>query len=441
MNKFGRSPGYGRNVRDMIDGVPVDDLVSEYGSPLFVYSEASIRQKHQEVSRAFSCRYPNVTLAWSYKTNYLGAICALMHEEGSIAEVVSGMEYEMARSLGMPGDQIIFNGPMKTMDELERAVREGAMIHIDHMDELEDLERLARKLDQNIPVGLRLNLDAGIQPQWSRFGFNLETGQAAMAVERMAQSGRLILQGLHCHIGTFILDPEAYGRQIAKMVSFGYAMENAYGFSIEYFDIGGGLPSRNRLKGSYYSADIAVPAVDEYAGHICSALLANLRPGHFPQLILESGRAMIDEAGSLISTVVATKRLPDGTRAYVVDAGVNLLFTSYWYKFNIEVDRATPGLSENSVIYGSLCMNIDVLDESIQLPPLPRGTRLIVNPVGAYNNTQWLQFIHYRPNVVLIGLDGSVDCIRQAEDLTDITRREMLPERLQPQPEADEAAA
>jgi diaminopimelate decarboxylase len=75
-------------------------------------------------------------------------------------------------------------------------------------------------------------------------------------------------------------------------------------------------------------------------------------------------------------------------------------------------------------------MNIDVIEEAVQLPPLNRGQRLILSPVGAYNNTQWLQFIEYRPNVVLVGEDGQVELIREAEDLSDLERRERLPERL-----------
>jgi len=140
---------------------------------------------------------------------------------------------------------------------------------------------------------------------------------------------------------------------------------------------------------------------------------------------------VIDEAGYLITSIVAAKRLADGTRAYVADGGVNLLFTAFWYKFNVELDREVGGINETSVIYGPLCMNIDAIDEGIQLPPLKRGTRLIFSPVGAYNNTQWLQFIEYRPNVVLVTESGEVEIIREAEDITDIQRRERLPKHLE----------
>ena len=437
MNKFGRSAAGARKVRRTIDGVLIADLVSQYGSPLFVYSERKIRKLCRDFRDAFSRRYPNLTLAWSYKTNYLDAVCAVMHQEGAIAEVVSEMEYAKARALGVPADQIIFNGPFKPAAVLEQATMEGARINIDHLDEICDLEGIAAARQRRLRVGLRLNLDAGIYPQWSRFGFNLESGQALDAIKRIANGGKLVVDGLHCHIGTFILDPAAYARQVEKMVRFAYEIEDQFGFPIETLDLGGGFPSRSRLKANYLPADVGVPSIEEFAEHISEALYRSLRPGRFPKLVLEPGRALIDEAGSLITTVQAAKRLADGTRAYVADAGVNLMFTSFWYKPEIELDRDVPGMTENCVIYGPLCMNLDVLDEGISLPPLKRGTRLVLSPVGAYNNTQWMQFIAYRPNIVLVGDNGEVDAIREAEDLSDIARRERLPERLVRQPVHD----
>jgi len=430
MNKFGRGPTTARKVCREIDGVAIEDLVRRFGSPLFVFSERKIRQLYRDLYDAVSRRYPNVTFGWSYKTNYLDAVCAIMHQEGAIAEVVSEMEYAKARALGVAGERIIFNGPYKPLPALRRAVEEGAMIHVDHLDEICDLESIAAKDGRRLAIGLRLNLDAGIYPQWSRFGFNLESGQALDTVKRIAGGNRLTVNGLHCHLGTFMLEPAAYARQIEKMVRFAGELESQFGFAIEYLDIGGGLPSQNHLKATYLPADVGVPSVDEFAEQIGDALYRSLRPGLFPKLIMESGRALIDEAGSLITTIEAAKRLADGTRAYVADAGINLLFTSQWYKFNVELDREVPGMCENSVIYGPLCMNIDVIDEGLQLPPLRRGTRLVVSPVGAYNNTQWMQFIAYRPAVVLVGAEGQVDVIREAEDLSDIVRREKLPERL-----------
>lgn len=437
INKFaGATPTQSR-VKSAIAGVSVDALVAQYGSPLFVYSERTIRRQFRTIRNAFANRYPDVTFGWSYKTNYLKAICAIFHQEGAMAELVSKMEYDKAKALGIPGKQIILNGPHKPFATLEDAVRDGVTINVDHLDEIEDLEAIATRLDRTITVGIRLNLDAGIQPCWSRFGFNLESGQAMEAVRRIARSGKLRVNGLHSHIGTYILDPNAYARQVEKMVQFGYAIETQQGWRIDYIDIGGGLPSRSRLKGTYHSAEVILPSIDEYADAICDALWATLRPGHLPKLIIESGRAMVDEAGSLITSVCGTKRLPHGTRAYVMDAGVNLLFTGFWYRFDVALAQPVVGTPEPSVLYGPLCMNIDVIDEQISLPPLSRGDRLVVSTVGAYNNTQWMQFIEYRPNVVLVSESGEVELIRATEDLTDLERREHLPARLASQSTAE----
>ncbi|MFN7716676.1 MAG: alanine racemase [Pseudanabaenaceae cyanobacterium] len=430
MNKFAGAAPNQRKVKSDIAGVAVADLVAKYGSPLFVYNERALRRKFRSMKHAFTSRYPDVAFGWSYKTNYLKAICAILHQEGAMAELVSKMEYDKAKALGVEGKNIILNGPHKPFATLETAVRDGVTINIDHLDEIEDLEAIATQLGQTINVGIRLNLDAGIQPCWSRFGFNLESGQAMEAVHRMAQGGKLRLNGLHSHIGTFILEPAAYAKQVQKMLEFGYEIEAAYGWSMDYIDIGGGFASRSRLKGTYHAAEVLIPTIDEYADAICDAMWTYLKQGHTPKLIIESGRAVIDEAGSLITSVCGTKRLPDGTRAYVIDAGINLLFTSFWYHFDIALGQPITGECEPSVLYGPMCMNIDVIADSIALPALSREDRLVISTVGAYNNTQWLQFIEYRPNVVLITESGAVELIREAEDLSDLERRERLPAHL-----------
>src|SRR5580692_8831820 len=144
-----------------IDGVSVASLARDHGSPLFVFSEKTLRDKYRETHRAFSRRYPDVQFAWSYKTNYLNAICNLFHQEGSIAEVVSGFEYEKARGNGIPGNRIIFNGPYKERADLERAVAEGAMIQVDNIDELLTLASMAKNRKEPLPVALRINVNTG----------------------------------------------------------------------------------------------------------------------------------------------------------------------------------------------------------------------------------------------------------------------------------------
>ena len=109
---------------------------------------------------------------------------------------------------------------------------------------------------------------------------------------------------------------------------------------------------------------------------------------------------------------------------------MNLLFTSFWYKHEVVPAQDTPGAAEPTVIYGPLCMNIDVLRDQVNLPPLGTGDRVVFRHVGAYNVTQWMQFITLRPAVVLIGPDGRVAPLRRAERVEDLSSMEALPEWL-----------
>ena len=425
-----KKSGLLRMVRREIDGVPVKDLVRRFGSPLFVFSEKRLRDQFRYLRRLFESHYPRVELSWSYKTNYLDAICRIFHQEGASAEVVSDFEYHKARRLGVPGENIIFNGPYKPREILKQAVLEGARINVDSLDEILDLEEIARETGQKIRIGLRINMDTGIYPRWDRFGFNLESGEVLSVARRIAAGDRLEVAGLHCHQGTFILDPEAYARAAEKLLRLARKLEEEFGWNIEYLDLGGGFPSRSRPKGLYLPPEVGIPPLSEYAERIARSLLLGTMARDYPLLILEIGRALVDEAGFLITTVRSAKRLADGRRAYVLDAGVNLLFTAFWYHFRIEIERELPGPPEPCILYGPLCMNIDVVEENAWLPPLPRGTHLILSPVGAYNLTQWMQFITYRPRVVLIGESGQVEVIREAETLEDMVHRERIPEHL-----------
>jgi diaminopimelate decarboxylase len=429
MNKLG-TRSYTTPVGE-IDSVPIRDLTETYGSPLFVLSERTIRRNQRRAYRIFKTRYPKVQFAWSYKTNYLSAVCAVFHQEGSWAEVVSEFEYDRARHLGIDGRHILFNGPDKSNRALTRAIQDGARIHIDHSDELYAIIELTEQLNQTAHVAIRVNMDAGIYPLWDRFGFNYENGEAWQAITRVMQAPRLKLVGLHTHIGTYIMSAEPYRIAASKLSFLAKRLRDEHHHLVEYIDLGGGFASHNTLIGQYLPADGVVPTLEQYADAISSGLLEfSPVPSESPTLYIESGRALIDDAGYLVATVVAIKRLADGRRAIIVDAGVNVLFTSFWYKHKISLVQDHGQFSEDSAIFGPLCMNIDLVREQITLPPLKRGDRLLVHDVGAYNLTQWMQFITLRPNVVMVMENGTVELIREAESLEYIMDRERLPESL-----------
>lgn len=429
MNKFGTKME--NEPVSHIEGVSIPKLLSEYGSPLFVLSERQLRRNIGNAARIFKTRYPDVQFAWSYKTNYLNAVCKIFHQEGSWAEVVSGFEYDKALNNGVPGNKIIFNGPDKSDEQLIQAARNQSLIHIDHYDELYSLIRLSEEHQLNPRVAIRVNMDTGIYPKWDRFGFNFENGQAWNAITRVLHSERLQLVGLHCHIGTFMFNTTAYQIAARNLCELAWNLKERFGHKIQYLDLGGGFPSTNTLKGAYLPATDTVPSLDQYADAITDVILGyGFRPDEMPRLILETGRALVDDAGYLLGTVLASKRLSDGRRATILDFGLNSLFTSLWYEHKISPVKISGSQTEEMVLYGPLCMNIDIVRESVVMPLLEKGDQVVVHKVGAYNMTQWMQFITLRPNIVLIDQDNNVHLIREAETREYIEQLEHVPEHL-----------
>ena len=429
MNKFGSGPS--AKAKSLIDGVAVNKLVEEFGSPLFVMSERQLRDNQRNALRIFKTRYPKVQFAWSYKTNYLSAVSSVFHQEGSWAEVVSEFEYDKAKNLGIRGSNIIFNGPDKSRKAIHKAIVDNAKIHIDHFDELYEIIDLCNTENLNANVAIRVNMDVGVYPLWDRFGFNYENGEAWQAIKRIMSEKKLSLIGLHTHIGTYMMTSEAYRVAASKLASLANSIYREFGRKLDYIDMGGGFASNNTLIGQYLPAEQIVPSLEQYADAISSGLFElSLNGSDLPTLILETGRAMVDNAGYLITTVLANKRLSTGRRAVIIDAGVNILFTSFWYKHKISPAQESGVHVEDSSLYGPLCMNIDLIRESILLPAVKKGERLVIEDVGAYDMTQWMQFITMRPNVVMILQDGTIEKIRKAEDLSYILDRELLPEQL-----------
>ncbi len=428
-DKFGMSTKI--KIISKIEGIPVIDIIKKYGSPVFVLSENKIRETYNEAYRAFSTRYPKVQFSWSYKTNYLDAVCKIYHHEGSWAEVVSGFEYDKAIANKVDGSKILFNGPDKSDKDLTKAIENKSFIHIDHFDELYSIIRIAENMNEKAKVAIRVNMDTGIYPQWDRFGFNYENGEAWNAINRIMLSNSLELIGLHTHIGTYILSANAYGVAASKLAELVVRIHRKFNHHIKYIDMGGGFASKNTLKGAYLPGKDTCPSFDDYAENITSAIInSEIQPDHLPTLFLETGRALIDEAGFILGTVIANKRLTSARRSTIVDVGINLLFTSFWYDHEIYPAQESSQITEDTTIYGPLCMNIDMLREAIQFPLLQKGDQIVIPRVGAYNMTQWMQFITLRPNILLIDKNKNIQVIREKESNELFKSLEKVPEHL-----------
>jgi len=325
----------------------VEKLLNEYGSPLFLLSEKILRNKYNEFKDAFTEEGIETIIGYSYKTNYLPALCSILKEEGAWAEVVADMEYKLARSLNVPGSKIIFNGCYKTEAELNKAVSEDALINIDSFNELELLDRVAENLGKKARTGIRVNFMMGNMP-WTKFGFNYESGEAKEAIEKISKKKNINFEAIHNHSGTFNVNPKMYSKSTRIIIELAeYAKK--LGLNTKIIDVGGGFPSSNKLKPQY-----DIPGGSKYnettLQQFSSAIMRHLKKAKHlfnngkPILILEPGRAIVDEAMQLISKVVSKKKDANGNQSVVMDAGVNILPTAYWYDFEPKLVNKLNGL-------------------------------------------------------------------------------------------------
>ncbi len=406
-----------------ISDIEVNEFTEKYGSPLFIVNAGSIKNNLEIFTSVFFEKYPKVVVAYSYKVNYLPEVLKVIHSKGAWAEVASGFEYDIARKLNVPGESIVFNGPHKTKEELEKAIEEGAVINVDHIEEIRHLEEIASTLGRPINIGLRLNMEVGINQLPDRFGFNLDSGEAAHVVTRCTENELLNVSGLHVHLTSYIVEKEsednipakgikliwpkgheAYRKAAEKMVQFAKKIREEFGIKIEYLDMGGGFPT--------------VDSISPYANAIVEPIIKGFNEKDLPVLILEPGRAIVSDAAHLITTVVAAKVFPNGQRAIVVDAGINLLPTSYWKYQDIEFLKKSDQVYEETIVYGPLCLQTDIISKT-ELPELNAGDRLLVKNVGAYNIPQSSTFIYPQPTVLLI--DGKdIRIIKEREEIKDL---------------------
>ncbi|MBI4879439.1 MAG: diaminopimelate decarboxylase [Planctomycetes bacterium] len=426
-----RPPGLERRIAPMprVAGWDVKDLAARFGSPLCVIDERVLRAAYQRLDAAFRAGWKDTVIAASIKTNYLSAVVAILRSMGAWGEVVSGFEYRLCRDLGIPGGQIVFNGPWKSDQELELAFHEGALVNLDSDDELERVIKMARARQGELRVGLRVGVELNDAP-WDKFGFAVENDHALEAARVIAREKNLILDGLHVHVGTYIPDAGVYGRACEALIGLGLRLERELGVEIRHIDLGGGYASRNTLRHTLLPGEAIAASAEEYARAITVPLKrAAAQFRRPPRLFIEPGRILVDEAAAMIATVRAVKRVSGQQKAALVDCGVHLLPTAFWYEHEIRPVEDRGQAVENYRVVGPLCMQIDVLRESALLPALRAGDLLVIRDAGAYNFSQSMQFIHMRPNYVLVH-DGGVDVIREREADACVRAPERLPPHL-----------
>jgi diaminopimelate decarboxylase len=391
------------------------DLAAEHGSPLFIFYPDRFRQNVETYRGAFESAYPNVTLAYSTKTNYVPEVVRVAIDCGVVPEAIPGMELDILQGLGALNSDAIINGPLKTREELERIVSAGARINVDNWTELEVLNAIALNLDRTVDIGIRVcgSVD---DATWLRFGFDHDSGLARKAAVAISEEfGGLRLVGLHIHLGTNLLDEGIYEKAAQLLCGFSGSLVSDGLMKLQYLDLGGGFatdcPFLDSSPGAWH-----VPSAEEYAQAIAKPLLEAF-PGDQPELIVEPGRALVDDTFDMLTTV---RRMRGGSNEVIVDAGQNVFSSCRYRKHPVSVvGAATNANAQSWTLFGPLCMQSDCIGRDIVLPTLEPGTLLKVGYAGAYSLSQSWRFIRYPPAVISLE-NGAVHVLRHAENAESI---------------------
>lgn len=414
-----------------IAGHRLVDLAAEHGTPLYVFSEAELRDNCRQVLRAFRDRWPRTRVVYAGKAGLNGTLIRLLREEGLGLDVVSGGELAIALAAGVDAAEISFHGNNKGAGELREAVAAGVgKIVLDNLDEIERLAEIAAELGRAQPVLLRLNpgvdvhthrkISTGIAD--SKFGLPIANGQAREAVERVLRHPELELLGYHAHIGSQLFEAEAYVAAIDELVAFGAAMRRELGVEMRHLSPGGGFGiaylDDDRPRPAAWWADVITAAVrDACARHGVPE----------PVLTIEPGRSIVGPAGVAVYTIGSVKAIP-GVRTYVaVDGGMadNIRPSLYEAPYTAALaNRAPEGARREVAIVGKYCESGDILIERIAMPALTVGDLLALPACGAYCLPMASNYNgSLRPAVVMVAEHG-VTVMRERETVTDLMRHD-----------------
>lgn len=401
-----------------IGGVRVAELAAQYGTPLFVYDEEHLRARCRAAVNAFGAG----NVVYATKAFICGAMARLAHEEGLLLDVATGGELHTALHAGVPASSCVLHGNNKSLDELRMAIAAG----IDHIvvDSFDEIDRIEKLHADGLPiVRIQLRITPGVHVHThefvstgqddSKFGFNLNNGDAHKAIARAQSSVAIELIGIHCHIGSNVFAVENFAAASKVMVDL-FSTLNLPGLTL-----GGGL-------GVAYTEDEEAPTIEEWA-KVLQRATQTLPAGS--KVSVEPGRSIVASAGVTVYTVGTVKPI-DGIRTYIsVDGGMSdnprpVLYGSGYEAF--DPARMSADRTESARIVGKHCESGDILVESAAVAPNVSVGDLLVMPVtGAYGYSMASNYNKVmRPAVVFVA-DGESRLVVRRETYDDLVRLDL----------------
>lgn len=412
----------------LVGGVGLSQLAARFATPLYVLDESEVRGR----CRAYRRALPQAEVHYAAKAFLCGAVAEWVEQEGLGLDVCSGGELELAVTCGFPPERIIVHGNAKSPEELAAAVRLGVgRIVVDSFPEIARLAVLASddrpqdvlvRVVPGIAAGHHASVRTGVEEQ--KFGFSLDSGDAADAVARILNQPHLRLVGLHCHLGSQIPDIAPYLAAVDRLVPVMAAIRDRHGVVLPELDLGGGhaVPYR-----------VGEPAlnVEEFGALVTAAVARQCARYRLPvpRLTVEPGRGVIGPAGVAVYRVLTVKHTPSGLTFVAVDGGMSdnprpALYGSRYTAALVGRTSQAP-LAEVRVV-GRHCEAGDVLVPSVGLPADVRpGDLLAVPAAGAYHLSMASSYnMVGRPPLIAVR-DGAARMLMRRETLDDFRRRDI----------------
>ncbi|MGQ4648554.1 diaminopimelate decarboxylase [Lyngbya aestuarii] len=420
------------NSRDSLEigGCDVKTLVEQFGSPLYIVDEVTLRTACRQYRDALTHYYQGESLVlYASKAWSCLAVCAIVHAEGLGVDVVSGGELYTALHSGVSTDKIYFHGNNKSNAELDLAIEVGCTIVVDNWLELNTLATLAEEREG---IRIMLRLTPGIECHTheyirtghldSKFGFDPNVLEDVFAL--ISKHPKLNCIGLHAHIGSQIFESQPHKDLAGVLVDF-LSKASQYNLPIQELNVGGGL-------GICYTESDDPPSIDQWVKGVCEAVIAACEQQKLPlpKLMCEPGRSLIGSSCVTAYTVGSRKEIPQIRTYLAVDGGMsdNPRPITYQSEYRALVaNRMSAPLTETLTIAGKHCESGDILLKEAQLPKSEPGDILVVMGTGAYNYSMASNYNRLpRPAAVLVK-EGEADLIIRRETYQDLIRLDHLP--------------
>lgn len=373
----------------IIGGCDTVEMAAKYGTPLYLFDEATLRKRCHDFKNEFGKRYADTTVLYASKAYLSGAMASLLKEEGLGIDVVSGGELFIADSVGFPMDMVYFHGNNKSAEELKTALkRHVGRIVVDGLDELAQLTALAEE-SAHIP-DILLRITPGIEANThshiatggagSKFGFPMYMAEEAISRAMSAPSVNLV--GLHFHVGSLITEVHPYLESIDLVLELAAEMKQKYGFALEELNVGGGYAVA-------YTQRDQVPEISYYAENITARIVSKCRELKLalPGLVIEPGRSIVAQAGVALYRAGNIKDVAGPLRYVAVDGGMadNIRPALYNSRYEaVLAGRMNEKDTAEVTIAGRFCESGDILVRDIKLPQVSSGDIIAVPVCGAY---------------------------------------------------------